>query len=170
MNSRPLTIEVLDNPTSLQPLSLVNVLTMKSKVVSPPPGKFFKPDIYSRKCWQRIQHIAYEFWSCWQKECLQSLQERQKWEGKRRNFKTGDIVVYHNNVSRNHWPMARKIDLNSNKKGLVCSVLLCMGERSGNKNSKHELEKKNLYGPFLWMRFNCLKARATLRRQFTFYH
>ena len=27
-----------------------------------------------------------------------------------------------------------------------------------------------LYGPFLWMGFNCLKARATSRRQFTFYH
>ena len=24
--------------------------------------------------------------------------------------------------------------------------------------------------PFLWMEFNCLKATATLRRQFTFYH
>ena len=31
-------------------------------------------------------------------------------------------------------------------------------------------KKKKLYGPFLWMGFNCLKARATSRRQFTFYH
>ena len=30
--------------------------------------------------------------------------------------------------------------------------------------------KKKLYGPFLWTGFNCLKARATSRRQFTFYH
>ena len=30
--------------------------------------------------------------------------------------------------------------------------------------------KKKLYGPLLWMGFNCLKARATSRRQFTFYH
>ena len=29
--------------------------------------------------------------------------------------------------------------------------------------------KKKLYGLFLWMGFNCLKARATSRRQFTFY-
>ena len=29
---------------------------------------------------------------------------------------------------------------------------------------------KKLYGPFLWMGFNCLKDRATSRRQFTFYH
>ena len=48
-NSRPLTIEALNDPTSLQPLSPVNILTMKSKVVSPPPGEISKPDIYSRK-------------------------------------------------------------------------------------------------------------------------
>ena len=32
------------------------------------------------------------------------------------------------------------------------------------------LKKTKLYGPFLWMGFNCLKASATSRRQFTFYH
>ena len=33
------------------------------------------------------------------------------------------------------------------------------------------LQKKNkLYGPFFWMEFNCLKARTTSSRQFTFYH
>ena len=32
------------------------------------------------------------------------------------------------------------------------------------------LLKNKLYGPFLWMGFNCLKATATSRRQFTFYH
>ena len=31
-------------------------------------------------------------------------------------------------------------------------------------------KKKNFMAPFLWMGFNCLKARATSRRQFTFYH
>ena len=30
--------------------------------------------------------------------------------------------------------------------------------------------EKKLYGPFLWMGFNFLKARATSRKQFTFYH
>ena len=32
------------------------------------------------------------------------------------------------------------------------------------------LKKKKNYCPFLWMEFNYLKARATSRRQFTFYH
>ena len=35
---------------------------------------------------------------------------------------------------------------------------------------KKNKKKKKLYGLFLWMGFNCLKARATSRRQFTFYH
>ena len=35
---------------------------------------------------------------------------------------------------------------------------------------KKKKKKKKLYGPFLWIGFNCLKARSTFRRQFTFYH
>ena len=38
------------------------------------------------------------------------------------------------------------------------------------KKKKKKKKKKQLNGPFLWMGFNCLKARATPRRQFTFYH
>ena len=34
----------------------------------------------------------------------------------------------------------------------------------------YSTENKKLYGPFFWMGFNCFKAKATPRRQFTFYH
>ena len=51
LDSRPLAIKVLTDPKGLQPLPPVNIPTMKSKVVSPPPGEFSKPDIYSRKLW-----------------------------------------------------------------------------------------------------------------------
>ena len=38
-------------------------------------------------------------------------------------------------------------------------------------NLKKKTKKNNkLYGPFLWMGFNCLKASATSTRQFTLYH
>ena len=33
-----------------------------------------------------------------------------------------------------------------------------------------DIKKLKLYGPFSWMGFNCLKAIAISRRQFTFYH
>ena len=40
-----------------------------------------------------------------------------------------------------------------------------------NKQTKdNSKKKKKIYGPFLWIGFSCLKASATLRRQFTFYH
>ena len=68
LNSKPLTAEVLNDPTSLQLLLPVNILTMKSKIVSPQQGEFSIPDIYCRKHWQFIEHIANEFWSCWKKE------------------------------------------------------------------------------------------------------
>ena len=38
-----------------------------------------------------------------------------------------------------------------------------------NKKTRKTFKKKKLYGPFLWMGFNCLKARATSRRQFMIY-
>ena len=38
LNSRPITVETINDPTSFQPLSHIYLLTMKSKVVSPPPG------------------------------------------------------------------------------------------------------------------------------------
>ena len=49
INSRPLTTDVFSDVTSLAPLSPVNLLTMTSKVVVPPPSHFTSPDRYCRK-------------------------------------------------------------------------------------------------------------------------
>ena len=57
VNSRPLTVENLQDPTSL-PLSPNSILTMKTKVVLPPPGTFQKADIYCRKRWRQVQHLS----------------------------------------------------------------------------------------------------------------
>ena len=104
LNSRSLTLETISDPTSELPLSPANILTMKSKVVMPPPGEFSKPDLYCRKRWRRIQHAINEFWSCWRKEFLQSLQERKKWQDKKRNFENGDIVLLRDSdLIRNKW-------------------------------------------------------------------
>ena len=140
LNSRPLTVETINDPTSFQPLSTINLLTMKSKVVSPPPGKFLKPDVYSKRRWRQIQHIAYEFWSRWRKEYLQSLQERQKWTSRRRNFRVDDIMSKQSYVPENQWSMGIIIDVNNDQKGLVRSVTLKIGERAGNESSKCKLE------------------------------
>ena len=56
LNSRPLTLETISDPTSDLPLAPSNILTMKSKVVMPPPGDFNRPDLCCRKRWHRVQH------------------------------------------------------------------------------------------------------------------
>ena len=52
VNSRPLTVDTLGDVQSEQPICPSNILTMKSKVVLPPPGHFVKADEYSRKRWR----------------------------------------------------------------------------------------------------------------------
>ena len=107
LNSRPLTIETLSDPLS-PPLTPSTLLTGKTKFILPPPGKFQREDVYCKRRWRRVQHIANEFWSRWSKEYLQSLQARQRWTRQRRNFTEGDIVLLKgSNTCRNKWPMAR---------------------------------------------------------------
>ena len=86
LNSRPLTVETLGDVKSEQPLSPNNILTMKTKLVMPPPGEFLRADELSRRRWRRVQHIANEFWQRWKKEFLLTLQSHQKWNKKRREL------------------------------------------------------------------------------------
>ena len=106
INSRPLTVESLSDINSEIPLSPSNLLTMKSDNIMLPPGVFNRPDLYSRRRWRRVQHIAGEFWSRWRKEFLQSLQARQKWDISKRNVQVGDVVLLKEDIGRNKWPMA----------------------------------------------------------------
>ena len=139
VNSRPLTVETIADGTSEVAISPSNLLTMKSKVIMPPPGIFPRPDVYSRKRWRRVQHIANKFWGRWRKEFLISLQERQKWNHPKRNFEVGDIVLLKFDSSRNHWPMARIIEVEPDVKGHVRSVKLKCGD---NQNSSEEILRR----------------------------
>ena len=59
----------------------------------PPPGEFQKENIYCRKQWRCVQHLANEFWSRWKKEVYATLQVHHKWNKIVRNFKVEDIVL-----------------------------------------------------------------------------
>ena len=125
LNSWPLTVEMINHPSSFQQLAQANILTMKSKIDIPPPGNFLRPDLYCRRQWRQVQHIANEFWSHWRKEYLQSLREHQKWNTWRKNFVGGDIVLLKTmDVSRNKWPMAKVTSTKSDQNGLVQSLHL----------------------------------------------
>ena len=120
LNLWPLTVETISDLISDLPLAQSNILTMKSKVVIPPPGNFSRPDLYCWKRWCRVQYIANEFWSRWRKGYLQSLQSHPKWQGGKRNFSVGDIVLVLQDESVcNQWPMARVIQVFKDSNGYV---------------------------------------------------
>ena len=93
INSRPLVGETINDANSEVTISPSHLLTMKSKVVMPPPGVFGTPDLYYKKRWRRVQYISNEFWCRWRKKFLTTLQERQKWLLSNRNFRVGYIVL-----------------------------------------------------------------------------
>ena len=139
VNSKPLPTDVMNDATSLAPLSPVNLLTMKSRVVMPPPGNFTTPDRYSKKQWRRMQYVANEFWDRWRKEVLLTLQNREKWNNQKQNCQVGDIVLLRQEADRNRWPMARSVNVYSDRKGNVCSVRLLLGASDKSDNSSRYL-------------------------------
>ena len=58
INSRPMTIETINDVKSDITMSPANSLTMKSKVILPHPGCFSSADIYSQKGWGTVQHVV----------------------------------------------------------------------------------------------------------------
>ena len=108
VNSRPLTTDDLSDSDSLDVLTPNHLLTMKSSVILKPPGNFQRADVYSRKCWRRVQQLTNDFWQRWRKSYLQSLQTRQKWTTPQKNLEEGDIVILKDDsVPRNSWKLAR---------------------------------------------------------------
>ncbi|KAK3750147.1 hypothetical protein QZH41_004550 [Actinostola sp. cb2023] len=103
------------------------LLTMKTKVLLPPPGVFQHADLYSRKRWRRVQYLANEFWLRWKKEFLQTLQQRPKWIPTNRNMKIDDIVIIkEESQPRNRWQLARIADTYPGDDGLVRKVKLAV--------------------------------------------
>ena len=130
INSCPMTVGTINDVNSLMPLSPINILTMKSNVVLPPPGEFPRQELYLKKRWRRVQHIANEFWSRWRKEYLQDLQNRKKWRNVERNFKVGDIVILKDHTMmdiRNKFPMCKVVNVFNDGSGNVRFVDVLIG-------------------------------------------
>ena len=120
VNCRPLTVDTMNSSQMPEPLTPNHLLTMKTKVILPPPGEFQRADLFSRKRWHRVQFLTNEFWNRWRKDYLQSLQPRQKWIATRRNLQVDDIVVVmDDNLPRNCWRIARVDETYPDADGLV---------------------------------------------------
>ena len=123
VNCRPLTIDTINSSQCPEPLTTNHLLTMKSKVVMPPPGDFQQADLYLSKRWRRVQYLANEFQNRWKKEFLQSLQLRQKWIPVQRNLQVDDIVIVKDeSLPRNRWKLGRVDETYPNDDGLIRKV------------------------------------------------
>ena len=137
VNSRPLTVDSLNDPNAPSPLTPNHLLTMKTQVVLTPPGVFQTKEEYSKKRWRRIQHFANEFWLRWRKEFLHSLQERPKWNKSRRNLEIGDIVLLMDEGEiRSNWKLGKVTNIYPDEAGLVRSVELIIGDGSLDSKGK----------------------------------
>ena len=137
VNCRPLTADTINSPQLPQPLMPNHLLTMKSKVIMPPPGNFQRADLYSRRRWRRVQYLANEFWIQWKKDYLQSLQPRQKWSATRRSLQVNDIVVVKDDQSpRNAWKTGIVEETYPDKDGLVRKVRLRIADDTLDKNGR----------------------------------
>ena len=137
VNCRPLTVDTINSPQMPEPLTPSHLLTMKSKVILPPPGEFQRADLYSRKRWRRVQFLVNEFWMRWRKDYLQSLQPRQKWVATRRNLHVGDIVIMKDdNLPRNRWKLALVEETYPDDDGLVRKVRLKIADQNLDKNGR----------------------------------
>ena len=141
VNSCPLTTHVLNDVTSLAPLSPVTLLTMKSKVVMPPPGHFTSPDQYCRKHWRRVQHLSNEFWNPWRNDVLLTLQNHGKWNKQQRNCKVRDVILLKEDSQRNPWPMSKIVSVYSDSKGDVHSIRILVGTADKSDDSIRYLER-----------------------------
>ena len=129
VNGRPLTVDHLNSPDNPTPLTPNNLLTMKTKVVLPPPSIFVKEDLYCTKRWRRAQYLANQFWSRWKREYVQSLQLRNKWTTPRRSLSVDDIVIIKDqNVARNQWRLGRVTEAHVDADGLVRKVKVLVSD------------------------------------------
>ena len=148
VNSLPLSIQNVNDPLSLEPLTPNNLLTMKPKLILPPPGEFQGTDMYSRKRWRRIQYLANEFWLRWQKEYLQTLQVRNKWNNAKRNLTMGDVVLIKDeNLPRNEWHLGKVTETFVDKDGLVRKVRVLVGTAALDNKGKRVESQSYLERP-----------------------
>jgi hypothetical protein len=147
INSRPLTVQSLNDVNSLQPLTPNHLLTMKSEVVLP-PGEFNSADLYSKKRWKKVQYLVNQFWDRWRKEYLATLQHRQKWHKSKPNIKLGAIVlIADDNTHRSEWKLGRITHLLPSKDGNVRRVTVQVGDRFLSSKGKRITTSKYLERP-----------------------
>lgn len=145
VNSRPLSVESLEDPSGPIPLTPNHILTQRTCGVLPPPGAFDTDDASTRRRWRRVQHLADAFWQRWRSEYLSTLQTRRKWRRRRPNLEVGDIVLLQDeSACRADWRLGRIQSVLPSQDGLVrrCTVSVprtsTSSSNTGNSHTVYE--------------------------------
>ena len=147
VNSRPMAPPGTNVPEE-EPLTPNHLLTMKSRVLLPPPGEFQRADMYLIKRWKRVQYLVNQFWDRWRKGFLLALPERQKWNVPRRNLQPGDVVLLKDDsTARNQWRSARVEETYMDEDGLVRRVRVLVGDAHLNEKGERIRAKSVLERP-----------------------
>ena len=95
---------------------------------------------HPRRRWRKVQDIFSQVWRRWLKECVPSLNSRQKWTSENRYLKVDDVVlVIQPDSPRGLWLLRRVIEVYPGRDGhirvakVVCDAKTVV--RSINKQS-----------------------------------
>jgi len=121
INNRPLTV-VSGDPADLEPLTPNHILQLRHGP-SLLPGEFVKQDMYSRRRWRQVQHLADIFWTRWTKEYLPTLQLRSNWLQRQDNITANSVVlVVDDSLPRNCWLLGHVTKSIPGSDGLVRAI------------------------------------------------
>lgn len=133
INSRPLNVNNISDPQSLEPLTPNHLITMKSKIIPPNLAlmDIERSDLYATRQWRRVQYLIDLFWSRWKREISQQHMSRAKWNSPRENLRPDEIVlVIDDQCHRSLWKIARVTEVSTSQDGLVRSVKVQLADRS----------------------------------------
>ena len=121
LNSRPLT-PFSSSPADLEPLTPGHFL-VTTPLNQLPEEDLSDVPVNRLNRWQHLQHLHQNFWKRWAKEYLHQLQQRVKWQKKKRNLKKDDLVVLkEENLPPTKWVLGRVENLHYGQDGF-CRVV-----------------------------------------------
>ena len=130
--------EISSSPDDPLPITPAALLTLKESADHPSLDEYSSEDLlaYGTKRWRRVQFLAQEFWSRWQRDYVSELSRRHKWKLRKDCISVGDVVLIREKSKRSCWPLAKVIKVKRSSDELVRSVSLILPPLSGSSKKR----------------------------------
>ncbi|XP_076384469.1 uncharacterized protein LOC143263256, partial [Megalopta genalis] len=119
LNSRPLS-PLSSDPTDLNPLTPEHFLIGTALTTLPSPDLRDIKDTRLNR-YQLIQQMVQHFWQRWQRECIQQLQQRHKWQHSTTSKLAVDslVIIREDNLPPLQWSMGRIVQVHPGTDGVI---------------------------------------------------